>query len=328
MKLVRLFLVFVLVAFASANAAPINVETGDLAGRKFAPKGLYAVWTGLSGTIPARAQVDFHRLLKQAWEAKCNRNHCTDVARDAVRLAPARYPEKPTRISLKEYLHSVDQEVNRVYQDTNWDQAGIEYRLSRQERETLKVLMRSVRAQELVAYSLTELMPDPHDGHLNVSVLRFLLRYAGREYVELLPAVNDKYTSFGPYQFTSFAIFNNGKEVRGASRANQVLKRGGIPGSVFYLKGPEHHRAAWLFAFDNLAAIVRDSTSQELVALRHLTERPIELAATIACAHHAPSLCRRAVASWIQEGARGEFSPRGRVAGYIKKTRTNYRSLG
>lgn len=312
----------------SALAVPVSVETGkQLAGRKFNPTGLYAIWTGLENTVPARATVDFRKQLVLAWALKCRRNTCTDVARQASNTIPFRYPAKPTRMTMVEYLRFIDKEVGQAFVDTNWELVRQEYRLTPEEGRILRQMMRFISARELVAYSLTELMPSVNDGELNVEVLRFLLRYAGREYVELLPAVNDKYTSFGPYQFTHYALFDNGEETRGASRANQTLRRGKIGGSVLKLKGPNHHRAAWLFALDNLAGIVKNSNKRELVALGVLATKPAELVKVVACAHHAPAPCRRVASAWVTSGAKGRFQMPGRVNVYVRKTEQNYDAL-
>lgn len=311
----------------AAHATPVEVQTDDLAGRKFNPVGLYAIWTGLENTIPKRATVDFRKQLVLAWALKCRRNACTDVARQASNTVPFRYPAKPTRMNMVEYLRFIDKEVGRAFVDTDWELVRNEYGLTATEGATLRRMMRFIGARELVAYSLTELMPSISDGELNVEVLRFLLRYAGREYVELLPAVNDKYTSFGPYQFTHYALFDNGEEARGASRANQTLKRGKISGSVIKLKGPSHHRAAWLFALDNLAGIVKNSNKRELAALGVLATKPAELVKVVACAHHAPTTCRRVASVWVAAGAKGRFQMPGRVSVYVRKTQHNYDAL-
>lgn len=328
--MIRILLAWLIAMLSvSVYAGPVEVQTDDLAGRKFAPppKGLYAVWTGMSGTIPKKAAVDFHQQLRLAWDIKCQRKHCTNVAKLASATVPTRYPARPTRMTMPDYLRFIDQEVNRAFADTDWNAVREEYGLTAEEGTMLKKMMRSIGGRELVAYSLTELMPAVHDGDLNVEVLRFLLRYAGREYIELLPAVNDKYTSFGPYQFTSYALFDNGEEARGASRANQTLKRRQIGGSVLKLKGPNHHRAAWLFALDNLASVTRHSTKNELVVLNLLAARPAELVKVVACAHHAPAVCRRTASRWVAGGAKGGFQIRGRNSVYIRKTANNYAAL-
>jgi hypothetical protein len=324
--LLALVLVFLVPAFVTAE--PVTVQTGDLAKRNFAPNGLYAIWTGLSGYVPVGTQrVDFRAQLQKAWNLKCQRKACTPSAKKARDEILKRYPIRPTTMTLSQYVKHVDAEVTRAYADMDWPLLYSVYGLSSEQGAVLKNLMFEVRARELIAYSLTELMPDPYDGGLNVSALEFLLRYAGREYLELLPAVNDKYTSFGNYQFTFYAIFDDGNETRGASTASQALKRRGIPGSVIKLKGPQHHRAAWLFAIDNLQKVVRRTSKKDVKTLNALAHRPGELVKVIACAHHAPAPCARAAVEWVKKGAKGEFQFY-RQATYIKKTKTNYAALG
>jgi hypothetical protein len=71
---------------------------------------------------------------------------------------------------------------------------------------------------------MTELFPSM--DKMNKDVLDFLLRHGGEELVYHLPAVNDDYASFGPYQFTSFAVYNAEGQKKGASILNDFLPSG------------------------------------------------------------------------------------------------------
>lgn len=325
MKLLLSLFLMMLGLCGIVSAAPVTVHTGELAGRSFDPDGLYAVWTGLPGTVPDQARIDFRVQLAKAWATKCARQVCTPVALQAKEIVLARYPARPTRMDVPRYI---DRIIGQTRVDIDWTRAVSIYNLTSDETRLLQKLTRAIGGRELVAYSLTELMPSPQDGALNVAVLDYLLRSAGREYVESLPAMNDGLTSYGPYQFTAYALYDTGNERRGASVANQTLKQGRIGGSVIKLRGDGHYKAAWLFAFDSLARLVRHTDQKDKRVIANLAKRPSELTKIVACAHNKPGLCLAVAWHWVKTGAREPFTvPDDAAALYIKKTASNYAAL-
>lgn len=328
MKFLSLFLLVMGLCGTIASAAPVAVQTETLAGRTFAADGLYATWTGLSDTVPDRTTIDFRAQLTQAWNAKCTHRECTPVALQAKDIVLGRYPIHPTRMNVAGYVRFINQIIGQTRADVNWERARSLYDLTAKETALLRKLTGAIGGRELVAYSLTELMPSPEDGDLNVAVLGYLLRYAGREYLEALPAIHDGITSFGPYQFTALVLYDTGTERRGASVANQALRHGKIGGSVITLRGDDHYKAAWLFALDGLARLVRHSGQTERIALATLAQRKVELIKVIACTHNKPGLCLAAAWRWVKGGASGSFAITDSAAAlYVRKTTTNYAAL-
>lgn len=163
-------------------------------------------------------------------------------------------------------------------------------------------LEQHINATSLITYALTEVMPNA--GRTGVETFDFLLRNAGRQYIESFPALYDRYLSFGPYQFTSLALYDAGGK-RGASLINGICKPSQIPGSVSKLEGNQHHKAAYLFAVYNLAALVNSLDEDTCKAL---TREPCMKAVTpdvvlqyIAAAHHLPVNARNAFSDYADQ---------------------------
>ena len=155
----------------------------------------------------------------------------------------------------------------------------------------------------------------------------FLLQYAGVEYIEDIPAMYDAKTSFGPYQFTEFALFDCGNQKRGASIANQAVTSGQkIPGSVIKLRGDDHYKAAYLFAVHNICLMVKKLNKKELQTLKNVWgNNRDDLFVFCATAHHLPGDAIKAARKWLDNKAKASFetSCNKRILPYAQKTRQN-----
>jgi hypothetical protein len=179
---------------------------------------------------------------------------------------------------------------------------------------------------------MAELLPS-NNGELNRDYLDFLLRHGGRRYLESLPALHDDITSFGPVQFTQYAVYDVPGERRGASRVNVALPRGSelrIPGSTLRLRDNDHLRAAYLFAVSNLADGIRSLSERQLTTFERVAgPRGVDVAQFIAVAHNKPANGRRALRAWLDAGGNGSFRdycvPVSRL--YAQKTINNYWAL-
>lgn len=166
------------------------------------------------------------------------------------------------------------------------------------------------------------------DGQLNKLILDFLLKNAGREYIESIPAMYDPKTSFGPYQFTEYALYEvprRGK--RGASIINQAVKESEkIPGSVALLRGEQHYKAAFLFMIENIANLV----NKRCAALNSVWRaNKDDLIMFVATSHHMPSPALNAARRWLDNWARLPFyiSCGSHLRRYALKTKANLESL-
>lgn len=342
---VVLLAVFVLITAWYINrpwfAAEVEVYeagvTGNLAGRPV--RGLYASYLGLATeeVVPENLQVDWVTRLESLWELKHRRYPNRPTARRASRELLAEYSEgPPTRLTFDEYMSIADREACLMHQSIDWAEVG-RLRLYNHEKQQvnerklalLRQIAGEIAGRELIAYALTELMPGDN-GQFNRDFLCFLLRNAGREFVEGIPAMGDNLTSFGPFQWTQYAVYD-ADERRGASVMNQALSADlRIPGSVIKLRGNDHFRAAWLFAIENLATLIRYLDDKELAALELIwRERMTEIVEFIAVSHHAPAPSRRFAQTWLSAGAEKEFASycEGRFVAYAYKSRRNYEAL-
>lgn len=143
----------------------------------------------------------------------------------------------------------------------------------------------------LLAYGMTELMPSK-EWNLNKEILDFMLKNWWENFVMNLPAVADDYTSFGLYQFTSFAVYDTWNQQEWASIMNWYIpKELKIPGSVTKLNWNDHHKAAYLFAMYNLYNLVFKADWENVKALNLLISQSDnnDLSQLIAIMHNLPS---------------------------------------
>lgn len=201
----------------------------------------------------------------------------------------------------------------------------------------LKQLDALISGRTLTAYALTELFPS-NNGQLNVSLCDLLLRSAGANFLTRIPALYDEYLSFGPFQFTQYALFDTPGEKRGASQVAAFLNGKNIPGSVTKLVSLEHHAdAAYLFALYGVSKLIKAAQTHPKI-LETLSENqlvgPIAIAQYIATAHHAPAPAKTAFLSWLAHGAQGRHSahfpdttPGKHLKEYALKTNANFTAL-
>lgn len=152
-------------------------------------------------------------------------------------------------------------------------------------------------------------MEDSQNGEFNMRLMDFYLRVGGKEFVQSFPAIYDGWTSHGPYQFTSNALFDKGNHQEGASRMNAcVMIDHCIPGSMIDMEFEDHSRAAFLFAIHNMALLVRKLSGPEVATLsQHISEGRVQnvFIQFIAMAHNSPGNAIKGCQSRISGKTRG-----------------------
>ncbi len=300
---------------------------------------LYTMYTGRTGPMPEVWRVDFDKRLEIMWQIKNRRSGNNRTVVNAGRRLRWNYREKDhAQISLKEYRQEADQVVKEVFTKLNWQKYASIKKLRPEELSKLKSIISNITGEHLLAYCLTELMPGK-DGHLNTEVLSFLLKSAGRRYLESIPAVYDPKTSFGPYQFTEYALFDGyvkdkqghkTRERRGASIVNQCLPDNlKIPGSVAKLRGNDHHKAAFLFTIDNIANLLHKISWNEFRVLSNKAKEA-DIMAYVATAHHGPAKAKSYARAWLAGGARRpykDYCTNKIYRLYAEKTQNNLNAL-
>lgn len=304
----------------------VVVNMSSIEGRKLG--GLYAEITGVAGRVGKSHEVNYGEILADLWVRKVSRDNVSEATIKAAEIPIQIYMKEPKKMTLRQFIAEANSEVRLVNEKMDWGAACKEYSMSTNECKTFKALAFDVRGIDLVAYGMTEIMPSA-EGDLNVKIMEILLQNAGSNYMFTIPALYDKMLSLGFYQFTSYAV--NGGTAQGASKMNRFLPKGAkIPGSVIALRNGEHHRAAYLFALDNLANLAKRTNQKEFVALKKaLKQKPGDIVTFIATAHHAPRLALKSMKKWLSNGAKGSLNPYliERLRPYGKKSDNNLAAL-
>lgn len=310
------------------SANPGTFSTNDLEGRNLGD--LYIAYTGVRGRVPAKVTTDPVRQLDSLWQVKIACYNEAPVVRTIHRELLSEYRRNRTHKTLDQFIQSAENEVKLVRSAIEWKTLGSAYKLSSEQLALVKRLALQVSGKDLVAYGMTEIMPSD-DGKLNVQVLDFLVRNYGPEFVYAIPAIHDKYASFGFYQFTSFAVYDDGKRIEGASMVSRSMRTGKISGSTKDIQGTVQHRAAYLFSIHNIAMLVNATSSLEQRTLSRLPARNHDdLIQYIAAAHNGPSHARKGARRWLAANMKYDYfvSVSNRtVRRYAVKTKANLAAL-
>lgn len=295
--------------------------------------GYYSWYTNIKGWAPTEVSVDFRKQLNNLWERKMKRTS-NSVVRQAYNERVKEYLDpnfKPTTMSIEKYLGLTKAAMKEVNDNIEWNTVGEVKELNPRRQKLLEDISRSLTEKDLISYALTELMPKDDGKGRNPAVLDFLLTYAGMEYVHLIPALGDSLTSFGPYQWTSYAIYDAEEKRRGASIINLALpKEKRIPGSVIYLRENDQHKAAYLFAIGNLADIIKRLNETQLSVLENCWQnKKSDIVQYIATAHHCPGDALNIAKKWLDNKAKDSYhkSCYGRFKSYAERTIANIDAL-
>ena len=306
-------------------------QTGAIEGHL--ANDLYADFIGYKGRIPSEITVNWAKQLETLWDRKVDRrgsNAVVSQTRDLVVPEYARYD--PGQMSLVEYQQNAARQADAIYENLDWTAVGKSYfKGDKRKLALLREAAKTVGGRSIVAYAMTELLPSRNNGAYNRDYLDFLLQHAGRRYVESLPALHDNITSFGPYQFTQFAVYDANGGPRGASRMNRFLPKGQkIPGSTMMLRNDDHVKAAYLFGLDNLATLIRGLNKSQLRTFERVApNKGLDIVQFIAVAHNKPAYAMPSARRWLDNGARTSFMescPRVSQV-YAMKTVANFRAL-
>lgn len=316
-----------------AKGQSVKVDLSSLPAKKLSD--LYAKFLGIpNGPVPREASIDFEKNLAHLWAGKIERKDSSDSTQANVDQVLAYYRANKNKMPLKEFVRLADKEVSLVKANIDWAKLCRIERLNGERCQILLAISKGIVGKDIIAYGMTEIFPAA-DGALNVAFLDLLLRQAGAEYVDSLPAIHDGYLSFGFYQFTSFAVYDANDEKRGASIVNQAVRGSArIPGSVISLRNGDHHRAAYMFAVHNIATLLRLANAKEVKNLGKLhAKHQDEIVQFIAISHHLPGPAIKGARHWMGSGMKTELqvSLRNPLREYAHKTQGNlaylYKSL-
>lgn len=307
--------------------------TGALAGHSAGD--LYGFMLGHTGVVPARLYVNWDNNIAKMWDRKVAHHPGKKVARDTGNTLVTEYHTSFSgTMSLADYQWRVAQAAKHVHASLKWQPLCSSYFKKLQTARRcmlLKRVMDNLYGRSLIADSETELLPSRTNGAFNRDFYDFVLRNAGRRFLESVPAIHDGLTSYGPFQFTSHALSDAHARQEGASKINLFLPRSQrIPGSVMLLRGDDHAKAAYMFGVANLASLIKSLNERELRTFERVaSSRALDIVEFVATAHNKPAVARRAARAWLDHDARYPYLVSlpsvSRI--YAMKTEANYNAL-
>jgi hypothetical protein len=314
---------------------PRVYDMGKLAGK--GAGGLTALYLNMkSGSVIEKKEtIDFTKGVTNIWDAKVNvvkekKPGWADNTKRAKEVFVKTYEtrqHKNEKLSLRELTDRMDAGIQEVNQSINWENFNtlkfteVNFtNLTENDVELVKRLSEKIDGTMLMAYVMTEIMPALKDHKFNVELLEFLSQNAGSLFLICLAAMGDPYLSNGPFQFTSFAVYDVGaKDKRGASAINMLLpKEKRIGGSVLKLQTiNDHIKAGQLFAVYNLGAFLsgirrnkKAPKADQLIAAmwQHLDTLDEDVILKyISAAHHLPGNARTALLKLVNNGFQKDF---------------------
>jgi len=333
--------------FWDAKREPREYDTSALRGMSFGSP--LSDMMGIYEKAGTSEQIDYKYQLALLWQNKFARmvgdepleeydTHHPGIL-DAIESIYAGYksPEPLGGVSIETYRSSIDAVVDQLEGALDWGKVQRLFVLKKNQLDSMRRFAGEIDADLLLSYAMTELMPS-EDGARNVTVFDFLLRNAGRGYIDRIPALGDRLLSFGPYQFTPAALPHttdgSGRTVRSSAHLlDATLKSPVLPSNVVSLSGDDHHRAAYLFALYNIAVLVKDLGEERCAALAKRGRMSAAVRDYVVAAHHRPVEARKAFIN-VAFGAHGgnrvhtlaDFC-KPDVQTYIRKTRANNDAL-
>lgn len=306
---------------------PQVVRTGALAGIR--TKGsLLEHYLGRYEALPAEIQVDFTTQLRQMWGLKLHRYGRRPELRQVADALCTEYESTaPQPSSVQQYAEEVQGMVEQVFHSFDWTRLTQERRVDPVALELVRAIAERMSYKELFALCMTELLPLA-TAQRNEQLLDLILRSAGSEFLERVPALFDRYVSFGPYQFTKFALSETEDRAVGASHINPILPPElRLPRQVQDLRSIHHHIAAIAFMVENACLLVQRAQDRGLVERlwKAVEEQSLQVLTCLGAAHHAPRAAVEALLSWLARPEGREYAAvvRGEPGVYAKRYARN-----
>ncbi len=272
----------------------VTAETGTLVGRM--SKDVVAVLLGVDGMIPKTLTITPKVNLENAWNRKIKYSGLSDAAAHKLPLLINAF-EKTTRnpMTIKDFEFNVESALNELKNNFDFDKYGKAMGLDEARIQKLKQFAKTVSAKHLIPYLITEMLPGgvvTSKGEVsarNIKILDFLLSTLGPEYIDMVPAQGDEYLSLGGYQFTSLSIKNDSDGTSGPiSKASKYVTKPNLslPGSVYLLRGADHHVAAYLLALHHFSVTLKKVESSRLVEVDNFLKNYIQVVGYLGACHN------------------------------------------
>lgn len=301
--------------------------TGPLQGYKV--NDLAARYLNVVGEVPEKIKVDPEGVIKEMWNYKVNtRAKKNKLVRMFYEDKVKKYNFHDTeKMTLEEYLNNADKEINGIKYNLDWNtlktvkeqewaerveksggkSPAANYYLDSVKVRYLSDISSSITSRHVAATFLTELMPGK-DGLKNYYVTDFITQVYGPKFFELAPpAMYDTCLSFGWSQFTSYALFDDGKERRQASWINLALpEQFRIPNSVYDIDGFDHFTSAYALAIYSLSELIGSLNERQMQKLSNHWDND-NIIKFIILSHHTPTLALKIGTQWINNNGQKDI---------------------
>jgi hypothetical protein len=281
---------------------------------------------GKPAAVPSKLTVNWTSVLAELWGKKMQVDGVSPATQKSASGIVLKYASeaKDTK-SVHQFITGANDTITITKASIDYPKLCNDFRIS--ECDTFQKIANSITGEMLVAYGLTEIFP-AHDGEYNVKALDVTLRNAGENYLNSIPALGDGLLSKGFYQFTYHAVCR-GISCDGLGGVTKVddYAGGKLAGSVLYLEGTDHHKAAFEFAVYNIAMLSRELSTQDMAQLAACPKD--DLAAFIATAHHMPSRAVSNAKNWVKHKCAKAYTVYSgpHLTEYAIKTKLNYRAV-
>ena len=235
------------------------------------------------------------------------------------------------RVTFDTYRNDTAATINKLRPQVPWEKLERTFALGKNQAALLKALEAQLDGDAMVAYSMTELLPG-ENGTQNARIMDFLLKNAGRDYIELSPAAG-KELAVGPYRLSNKDLYwgLSGKDEaiqqRGATVVDRLLRRPVWPPNVATLRGESHYQTAYLLSLYHLCLLVKDIGEDRAGrAIPYLSEIAPSIADYIPVAHHGPIEARDEFVRVLREKLGEKPVMRGDVPSYGQLLRPQLQS--
>lgn len=284
---------------------------------------------GFTGKVPGKKSVDFNKALEKQWRIKTSIKNSKPSVSKSYKKILSRYKKQNREVkTLSKLLVDVNHDISTIKPTIQFDKICIDLKIKDNRCSGLSRVSNNITSNMLLSYGLTEVFPY-RDGKSSVATADLLLRTAGENFINSIPAKGDGYLSFGLYQFTSFAVRS---DASGDEGANKIAKHSQykIPGSVLYLTSKDQHRAALYFSIYNLSNLVRKLNDKQYDKfMKYCVNDEIGITQFIATAHHLPAVAIKNAQKWIDGNCFTTLESKSgpKLTIYAAKTRANFNAL-
>lgn len=272
--------------------------------QRFEFSNLYTTYLGIAGRPGENTQIDFNYQLQEMWKTKKNISKGAlkiSETGDALRKEFAAGEKGLLKNGIEDYINLANNAIEEIKKHLDFKKLSHLKGFDQDQAAAAKEICMSVTGKDLLAYAMTEIMPSD-SGWKNKLVMDFLLKNAGRQYIESIPAMHDSKLSFGPYQLTEYVVYPDWHKKGGAMEINYLLPFGQqIPNHLEELRSQDHHKAAYLFMVENLSHLIKNLRGKELANFRTSAHNKADLISYIAAAHHKPHEALPKAARWLRE---------------------------